>query len=179
MPVQAKTLLRSGLETLFQLAALAQDTSVGPELVASHDADRKTLVDRMQRWQDPALRASIRSKVSEADFASMSNGPGRPTNVYELAKRANMEDWYLTVYTLLSFAAHSKISDLSRHVVVDDNGEPTEFQNEPELTDQESVWSWIIEVKLLAMRSVAIIFSLGNHSTDLLRERLKQLGDLV
>ncbi|MCW5604686.1 MAG: hypothetical protein KIT18_09095, partial [Burkholderiales bacterium] len=130
LPVQARTVLRASLESLFPLAALTKDRSLASKLLASHNADRRTLVDRIQRWQNPVLRASIDSKLSEADLAAIASGTGKAINIYELAKVADMEDWYLTLYTLLSFAAHSKVSDLDRHVVVNEDGEPIEFQNE-------------------------------------------------
>ena len=96
LPVQARTVLRAGLESLFPLAALAKDRSLAPSLLTSHDADRRTLVDRIRRW-NPALRASIDSRLSEAELSAMASGAGKATNVYELAKVADMEDWYLTL----------------------------------------------------------------------------------
>jgi len=177
LPVQARTVLRAGLESLFPLAALAKDRSLASSLLASHNADRRTLVDRIRRWKNPALRASIDSQLSEVDLAAMASGAGKATNVYELAKVADMEDWYLTLYTLLSFAAHSKVSNLDRHVVLNDDGEPIEFQNEPDISNQEPVWAWGIEVQLAAMRSVAAIFSLEVEEFEALRKRLGELAE--
>lgn len=177
MPVQGRTVLRAGLESLFQLAALAKDRTIAPSLVASHDADLRTLADRIRRLRDPALRASIDSQLSEADLSAMSAGTGKSLNIYELAKLAEMEDWYLTIYTLLSFAAHSKVSDLDRHVVVGDDGEPSEFQNEPVSSGHASAWSWGVEVQLAAMRSVAALFRLEVPELEVLRKRLVDLPE--
>jgi len=107
----------------------------------------------------------------------MSAGTGKPINIYELAKLAEMEDWYLTIYTLLSFAAHSKVSDLDRHVVVGDDGEPIEFQNEPVTSGQASMWAWEVEVQLAAMRSVAAVFSLEVQELEALSKRLVDLPE--
>ena len=177
MPVQARTVLRAGLESLFQLAALAEDPRIAPSLLASHDADRRTLADRIRRWRDPALRASMDSQLSEADLSAMSAGTGKPINIYKFAELAGMEDWYLTIYTLLSFAAHSKVSDLDSHVVVGGDGEPIEFQNEPVSSGQASIWSWEVEVQLAAMRSVAAVFSLEVHELEALGKRLVDLPE--
>jgi hypothetical protein len=176
LPSQARTVLRAALESLFPLAAIAKQPNIATSLIASHDADRKTLVDRIQRWKDPALRASIESKISDAELDAISKSTGKATNIYDLAKLADMEDWYLTLYTLLSFAAHAKISDLDRHVVLNANGIPTEFQNEPDTADQESVWAWTTEVQLKAMRSVSAIFSLDCAVTEGLGQRLRELS---
>jgi hypothetical protein len=134
------------------------------------------VVDRIRRWKDPALRASIDSKISEAELDAMSKGSGKAMNLYELAKLADMEDWYLTLYTLLSFAAHTKVSDLDRHVVLDAKGETIEFQNEPDTSNQEAVWAWTTEVQLAAMRSASAIFSLDCRVIDSLSQRLRELA---
>lgn len=176
LPTQARTVLRASLESLFPLAAIARDVDTASVLLASHDADRRTLADRIRRWKDPALRASIDSKVTEAELDAMATGSGKPTNLYELAKAADMEDWYLTLYTLLSFAAHAKVSDLDRHVVLNADGEPTGFQNEPDLSDQAAVWAWTSEVQLAAMRSVSTLFSLDAIHLESLRQRLGELA---
>lgn len=176
LPAQARTVLRAALESLFPLVAITKDSSIASAFVASHDADRLILVDRIRRWKDPALRASIDSKVTEAELDAMSKGTGKPINLYELAKIAEMEDWYLTLYTLLSFAAHAKVSDLDRHVVLDENGDTTGFQNEPDILDQETVWTWSSEVQLAAMQSVADLFSLDARELEPLRNRLGELA---
>lgn len=175
LPVQARTVLRAGLETLFSLAAVAKDRSIASSLLASHDADRRTLADRIQRWKNPALRASIAAELPEADLAAMASAVAKATNVYELAKAGDMEDWYLTLYTLLSFSAHSKVSDLDRHVVVNDEGEPIEFQNEPDISNQETVWAWGIDIQLASMRSTAALFSVEVEELEALRKRLEKL----
>lgn len=177
LPSQGRTILRASLETLFPLAALAKNPNVASAIVASHDADRRTLVDRIRRWKSPELRASIESKLSEAELDEMSKGPGKATNIYELAKMADMEDWYLTLYSLLSFAAHAKVSDLDSHVVTDVNGDPLEFRNEPDILAQDAEWAWVTEVQLAAMRSVATIFSLDCRLIEPLAQRLHELAE--
>jgi hypothetical protein len=176
LPTQARTVLRTALESLFPLAAMSKNSALASAYLASHDADRRTLVDRIRRWKDPALRASIDSKVTEAELEDMTKGLGRPMNLYDLAKAAEMEDWYLTLYTLLSFAAHAKVSDLDRHVVLDENGDPIGFQNEPDTERQDAVWAWNVEVQLAAMRSVATLFALSTEGLEPIRQRLAELA---
>ena len=177
LPSQAQTVLRSALESLFHLAAIAKQPNVAATFIASHDADRRTVVDRIRRWKDPALRASVDSKISEAELDAMCKGSGKAMILYDLAKLADMEDWYLMHYTLLSFAAHTKVSDLDRHVVLGANGEATEFQNEPDTSRQEAVWAWATEVQLAAMRSVSLVFSLNCQVTESLSQRLHELAE--
>ena len=85
-----------------------------------------------------------------------------------------MEDWYHTLYTILSFAAHSKISDLDNHTITDADGEPVALQSEPVLTGQATVWLWTVEVQLAAIRAVAQIFEKGSW-TEVAESKWQQL----
>ena len=177
LPSQARTVLRAAIESLIPLCAIAKQPTVATAFIASHDADRRIVVDRIRRWKDPALRASIDSRISESEIEAMTKGSGKATNFYDLAKIADMEDWYLTLYTLLSFAAHTKVSDLDRHVVLDANGNAIEFQNEPDTSNQEAVWAWIAEVQLAAIRSVSALFSLTPEDIDSLSQNLREISE--
>lgn len=172
MPTQAKTVLRSSLETLFPLCAIAKEPGKADELLASHDADRRTLADRMKQWKDPELRASI--PFTDAELDAIVKNPAKATNIFMLARSADMEDWYHTLYTILSFAAHSKVSDLDTHAVADADGELVALQSEPVLAGQTTVWLWTIEVQLAAMRAVARIFGASSW-VDVVESRWQRL----
>jgi predicted regulator of Ras-like GTPase activity (Roadblock/LC7/MglB family) len=88
-----------------------------------------------------------------------------------------MEDWYLTLYTLLSFAAHGAISDLESRAVVDADGAVVEFKSEPELANQQAVWAWATEVALAAMRALSQLFALNTAEIEILAQRLQALSD--
>jgi len=162
---------------MFPLAALARDRSLAARIVESHDADRRSIVDRIKRWTNPALRASIEAGISSEELAAISGTTGKSTSVFDYAKLADMEEWYLTIYMLLSFSAHSKLSDLDRHIVVNSEGVPTEFQNEPDISKQDAVWGWGIEVQTIAMRSVGTIFAKHVSDVEILRSRLAKLAE--
>jgi hypothetical protein len=100
----------------------------------------------------------------------------RGVNIFELAKSAGLEDWYHSIYTLLSFAAHGKVSDLQAHVVKDEDGEPVEFKSEPTLDDQEATWNWAIETELCAIHQLTSIFGLKTQDVENLRAELQALS---
>jgi hypothetical protein len=145
-------------------------------LIDSHNADRKTLLDRMRRWKDPDLRKAVAAQLSDPSTEAISISKSRPLNQYELAKRADMEDWYLSLYTLLSFSAHSAISDLASHLVNDEEGELEALQNEPQLGGQPETWAYIIEVQLRSMAALAKLFSVEPPHLEALKAHLKLLA---
>lgn len=175
MPTQARMTLRGALETLFQLAAIATNPEAAQDLLASHEADRRTIADRIRQWQDPALRAAISDAIAESELDAMLASKAKGVNIFALAKSAGLEDWYHSIYTLLSFAAHGKVSDLQAHVVTDADGEPTEFKSEPTLEDQDATWGWAIEAELCAMHHLATFFGLNTHDVEALRAELQAL----
>lgn len=158
LPSQAQTVLRSALETLFPLAAIAKSPNSAAALLASHEADKRTLADRIKQWKDPELRAAV--SLTDAELDAFIKNPAKATNIFDHAKSAGMEDWYHTLYTILSFAAHSKMNDLHKHAVVDAEGDLQELQSEPIFDGQSMVWLWVVEMQLAAIRSAAQLFQL-------------------
>jgi Family of unknown function (DUF5677) len=173
---QARTVLRSALETLFALCAIAKEPSLARPLLDSHNADRRRLADHMQRWQDPGLKAAIAAEVGSPEFAAALQSKSRELNHFDLAKRADMEDWYLSMYTLLSFSAHGAISDLSSHLVEDDSGELRELQNEPQVTGQSETWLYALEVLLRAVAAVAQLRAVEAPKLEHIQTQLRSLA---
>lgn len=175
MPTQARMTLRGALETLFQLAAIATNPDTAQDLLASHEADRRTIADRIRQWQDPALRAAVSSAIAESELDAMLESRAKGVNIFNLAKSAGLEDWYHSIYTLLSFATHGKVSDLQAHVVTDEFGGPVEFKSEPTLDDQDATWGWAIETELCSMHHLASIFGSNTQDVEALRAELQAL----
>lgn len=172
---QARTVLRSALETLFPLGALANHPHLAEELLQSHEADRRTIAERIRRWHDPELRAAIVEHITDSELEQLLGSKAKSLNQFELSKLADMEDWYLSVYMLLSFSAHGAVSDLTGHLVTDKSGNVIEFRNEPQLQDQADTWAYTIEMQLRAVDALTKLFKLGQPSTQALAEQLRVL----
>lgn len=155
---QARTILRASLETLFALGAIYRKPALVPELVQSHEADKRTVADRMLRWKSPELRSVVEQQITEAELKTLLASKARSTNQFELACAAEMEDWYLSLYSLLSFPAHGAVSDLVNHIVTGDDGLIESFKSEPELQGQAASWGYAIEIQLKAAQALAGIF---------------------
>ncbi len=155
---QARCLLRSSLETLFTLGAIAKKAALASEVLESHEADRRTIADRMKRWKDPELRKRVDANISEEKLDELLASKAKPLNNFFMAQEAGMEDWYLGLYSILSFPAHNAISDLVRHIVRNSDGEIEALKNEPELDEQESTWAYAIEIQIKAASMLSDIF---------------------
>lgn len=155
---QARALLRSALETLFALAAIAKDASVVERLVEGHAAEQKRAARNIQLWQHTELKKIADAEAASGRIQSMLGSPATALSTFDLAQKAGLEDWYRTVYMVFSWPVHGAAVDLNRHVVVGEDGDVAEFRNEPEIDGQESSWMCAIEVLLKAIAALATIF---------------------
>ncbi len=156
---QARILLRSALETLFALGAIAKDQNVVDNLVEGHAAEQKRAARNIELWQHSELKKIADAERASGRLQSILNSSGTALSTFDLAQKAGLEDWYRTVYMVFSWPVHGAGVDLNRHVVVGEDGNTTEFRNEPEVDGQESSWMCAVEVLLKAIQALAAVFS--------------------
>jgi hypothetical protein len=155
MVPQAQMLLRSALETLFTLGAIAKKPTIVDRLIEGHAVEQKRVAKNMGLWKSPHLK-----KIADAEtLQSFLESPANTISAFDLAKEAGLEDWYRTVYMIFSWPVHGAATDLDRHVVLGPDGEVSEFKNEPELEGQETEWMCCIELLLKALTFLAKIFA--------------------
>jgi hypothetical protein len=147
------------LEALFALGAITEKPEYVQSLIATHEADKRTVADRMLRWQDPGLQQEVAKRISKVELEALKASKAKSMNTFDLAAAADMEDWYLSLYSLLSFPAHGALSDLARHIEIAADGTIEGLKNEPEFDDQEAPWSYAIEIQIKAVEKVAAVFN--------------------
>lgn len=84
---QARILLRSSLETLFALCAIAKDQNVVDKLVEGHTAEQKRAARNIELWQHSELK-----KIADAERASgrlqpILNSSGTALSTFDLHRR--------------------------------------------------------------------------------------------
>ena len=126
---QARALMRAALETIFALAAIAEDPAVVERLLETHRNEQQRAAKNIRLWKDPILR-----EISDAEEASGRLQPFLDSNAngistFEFAQKAGLEDWYRTVYMIFSWSVHGAAIDLERHVVMAPNGDVTQFMS--------------------------------------------------
>ena len=155
---QARTLLRSALETLFALSAISKKPETVDRILEGYTAEQQRVAENMSKWSDPALKEIAEGEGAICKRAPHLNGTAARISAYELARRAGLEDWYLTVYNVFSWSAHGALKDLERHIVADQAGNMIQFRSEPEIENQESPWLCASEVLLKALEAMDPIF---------------------
>lgn len=173
---QAKALLRVALESLFALAAVQAKPEMAMSLALSHEADKRSVADKMIRWQGAELKASAASRITEEELKAYLAIKTPEVKTFELAKAADMVDWYLTLYSLLSFPAHAAVSDVTAHLITDAHGAVVGLKNEPEIDGQIAGWAWALEIELRAADAFTGVFGPPGFSTEDARDRLRVLA---
>lgn len=118
--VQSKTLLRTALESMFALAAIAKDPSMAEAFAQAGEREAKRKVFKSRLWS-PELRSPLESRFNSETFKKAEDiaktTKARNTSTEEMAKAAGLHDWYLTAYTVFSDAVHGNIHDLEQQFV--------------------------------------------------------------
>lgn len=146
------------LEMLFALGAIANKPALLDKLIEGHAVEQKRVAKNMQLWKDPELRKVADAEAASGRLQPFRESPASGVPTFTLAEAAGLEDWYRTLYMILSWSVHGAPTDLDRHAVVDSNQNLIEFRNEPELEEQHSSWLYSIEMLLKALTALGKIF---------------------
>ncbi len=155
---QARILQRSALETFFSRAALAKEPSFVDRLIEGHEAEQKNMMNKMKNWEGAELRQFADAAIASGQWDHISASTANAITLFDIAKIAGLEEWYRSVYMVLSWSVHGATVDLKRHAVVNADGETIEFQNEPEIEGQGPTWFCAIKLLLEAVTALAIVF---------------------
>jgi hypothetical protein len=131
MEPQTRAMLRTTLESLFALAAVVTDPALADRFTFAHHIEQRRMFFGAREWTSPELKeraaaAATDDKLKEIE-AHISETEAKKISAEALAKAAGLHEWYLTAYGLLSWAVHSTVGDLERHVVYADDGSVQEF----------------------------------------------------
>jgi len=89
---QARTVLRSALETMFSLAAIAERPSVVDKLVETHRAEQCRVAKNLVLWKSPELQAIAATELASGKPQQFHALQANAVSAYDLAKIAGLED---------------------------------------------------------------------------------------
>jgi len=155
---QARCVLRSALEALFSLGAIATKPKLVDRLIEAHKAEQQRAAKNITLWRHPDLKAIAAEQLDSGKLAEFLIDESKSISAFELAEAGGYEDWYRSLYMTLSWSAHGAAIDLERHMVKDDDDFLVEMQNEPDTQHQEVAWLVAIEIQIKAVFELAEIF---------------------
>jgi hypothetical protein len=125
MAATTRILSRAFLEASYHFFALQRDPTYLTDYMDQFLIEKKKLMSRIR--QSPSTNEEMRNlRQSATDLLVNENEKlihdrsARKVSTEEIARRAGMHDSYLTAYAILSHAVHTGISDIERHLQIND-----------------------------------------------------------
>lgn len=160
----ARVMLRCAVEALFNLTACSADYKMA---VAFMDADllaRKKTGEYLGQVCGETLKAHVAGEDLTERLKKLADEidalDAKALRVRQLAKLADLEDWYLTTYAYLSSSVHSSVRDLEDYFECDQDGAIKGMINEPLDRGLELLILLAVEIQHLAMQAAAKTFGL-------------------
>lgn len=181
MMPSARAMIRCALEGLFNLGACAADSTIALSFVDADQVDRKRRAKYLAQVQDPTARArldraeleemlrQIQLKIDEVELHEL--------RTRDMARRAGLEDIYLTAYAMLSGAVHSTVGDIDQHFQKGPGGQFLELVTAPVVEDLEGPFLILGETMIGLVRAATKVFSLG--VANQCEEHLSRLHSLI
>lgn len=179
MMPQSRVLARTTIEGLFMLCAISKDEKYAKEFINDDHRDRLAFLEKFRKLHGGKLPDDVDSKEVEALEGELKGevkaGEIRKKSTEQWAKDADMHDWYLSIYAVLSQAVHSKVKDLESYLVLGPNKEVVDLQWGPTDTDIEKVLMTAVQGMLIALRCTARLFGGIDAQVDTYQQRLDAL----
>lgn len=181
METQASILLRCLLESLFSLVASSKFEEVVKQFIAADQVERRKFFNKARMWKSDSLRdladKHATDKMIQKIQKDIEETEAKRFPTEQIAIKAELHDWYLTAYSILSPSVHSSIRDLEKHLIIDDQGDITGLKNEPTIDDYDRLFATAAESMLHALMAVEKVFEL--KTSEFVDEKYKVLGELV
>lgn len=173
---QARALLRTALEATFFLGAAHASPTFAATLAASEEAEKRSLLDKLRQFSELDGQNALSDALNDEVLKALAESKVREVKIFDVAREAGMLNWYFSLYSLLSYDAHTTITSLQRHLHRDEAGNVTDLKNEPQIDGQEETWSYAVEILIRASEMFASVFALSYVHGAIARAELKQLA---
>jgi len=169
---EARSLLRGMLEGAFTVVAMVKSRDVANEWMNDEIVQHKKRVSSFRHLPLHLRDAhgidvrTIDTKLSDLESQIATLGVRKLTTEY-LAQRAEMLDYYNTIYVILCSSSHSRVADFESHVEIDDRQNFVGMKWGPDVSGIDDILYPACELLLKCSDEIASLFELGSHSFDI------------
>ena len=165
MQTSAKGNVRSLLESVFTLRAVAKCDKMLKAYIKQDELERRKLLNKAQQNKTPNLEllqkedlGTIKNKINQR----IEKEEIKRVFIEEFSRQAGMHNWYVDIYPQLSSSAHSSVRDLEKDVVLVKQGEMSGLRYGPEDSEAPSLLAHASHCLVLGHAAVANVFFSGN-----------------
>lgn len=160
----ARVMLRCAVEALFNLTACSADYKTAISFMDADLITRKKTGKYLQQVSGEPLKTQVAGKDVTKRLKKLADEieslDTKALTVRQLAKLADLEDWYLTTYAYLSSSVHSSVRDLEDYFEFDQDNKIKGMINKPSDRGLELLILLAVEIQHLAMQAAAKAFGL-------------------
>jgi len=178
MDSETKILLRTLLETLFSLCAIAKHQEIAEEFFREHYYLKyKALKKMMESSSKEIIPDSKDDSLRLIELKNeVSKQKSKPLSVQELSKKAELGDFYTSVYPLFSWTVHSNIMEIGKLLDGESDDTIDGVFLSPGIAEADRYFLVGVECIVIALRSINTLFNLKEN--DKIEEYAKSYGEL-
>lgn len=118
---EAKIILRSLIEVLFQLVAINKNNNLSINYVFQDSLNRKKLTKKVKNYKSDIIKEYVSldlDKLQKQIDDEISKKNIKKLTTYDFAVKADLLDFYNTAYVLLSSTVHASSRDIENHLII-------------------------------------------------------------
>jgi hypothetical protein len=168
MVAETRVLLRTLLEILFRLLAIARSHEIAQAFVLEDERHRRKFIGKYQKLGAEVKEAQCSSSLTE--LLSAINQKISEQDIKELktewfAHKAGLDDFYNSAYAIFSGSVHANVRDLEEILVTDDQGNVRSLNYGPDVSGLAPLLVTAAESLIFIVIDVGTLFSI-NTKTD-------------
>lgn len=160
----ARVTLRALAEAIFKLCAISNNNDA-PKIFSHEDnIYRLKIINKVRNNTYSSLeeaRTGVTDERIELLKREIEVKWAKPLTAEEWSRLANLHEWYITHYTLLSKAVHTQVGDLDRYLDLGDNHEVRKLIYAPSIDEVPHLVSIASEILLIAASAFDQTFNVG------------------
>ena len=164
MKNQVQMLIRCILEPLFPLIAISKGLNFVNTFVVAEEHERLKGINKLIRFKERnGDRDGLQELKDLAEIAKqkIKNEDIKPISAYDCAKKAELEDYYDTLYSFMSNTVHASPRSLQEALEMDpEKVSIKEIKNEPDLDMFGVHLSTLAECLIRAVSATVVVFEM-------------------
>jgi hypothetical protein len=164
----SKSILRVLLEAVFYLKAVCEDRNFTFDYIKGDDVERFKILNRVFKDNSNVFSDELKAYASKERIEELRpqiwKRDESPLEIYKVAKRAGMDDFYQLVYGTLSADIHTSVGSLEKYYGLDQNGKVVYLESVPNFTDMKSVIVTSCSILIVALGCTSKFFELDYES---------------
>lgn len=178
MIFQAEMLVRALAESMFLVGAICKKPDFAKQWILGDEVSRKKALVRLnedRRRRGESLDETAVALIAELEKRIRDEGITKPSTE-QIAKLAELESYYDTLYGFFSMAVHSSSRSLDKALQKDHDGKLTHVVYGPEVDGFDMHFDYAISMMLYVLHEVAAHFKKDVAEIEALQKRNTDLA---